>query len=107
ARPAKKFVQTPDPNPLVDWGVFPDRDEEQDDWKVADWAIRQLRLAKSTPKDAKAQPFLLCVGFRHPHVPCYATQKWFDLYPEESLTLPPVKEDDRADIHDFAWYLHW
>ena len=31
--------------PLMDWGVFPERDEEQDDWKVADWAIEQLKAA--------------------------------------------------------------
>jgi arylsulfatase A-like enzyme len=40
-------------------------------------------------------------------VPCYATQKWFDLYPEDSLILPPIKENDRADTPRFSWYLHW
>ena len=30
-------------------------------------------------------------------MPCYATQKWFDLYPEDTLILPPVKRDDRDD----------
>lgn len=99
-RPEKKFVETPDQIRLMDWGVFPQRDEEQDDWKVADWAIGQLQ---SPPR----QPFFLSVGFRHPHVPCYATQKWFDLYPDESLVLPPVKDDDREDTPRFSWYLHW
>ncbi|MFN4258692.1 MAG: sulfatase [Gemmataceae bacterium] len=99
-RPTKKFVQTPDNIALMDWGVFPERDEQQDDWKVADWAIEQLR---KPPK----QPFFLAVGLRHPHVPCYATQKWFDLYPDESLAMPPVKANDRDDVPRFAWYLHW
>jgi arylsulfatase A-like enzyme len=99
-RPKERLVPTPTPVPLVDWGVFPARDEEQDDWKVADWAIRQLQ---SPPK----QPFFLAVGFRHPHFPCYATQKWFDLYPEKTLKMPAVKDDDRADVPRFAWYLHW
>lgn len=40
-------------------------------------------------------------------MPCYATQKWFDLYPEQTLQMPPVKEDDRADTPRFSWYLHW
>ena len=31
-------------------------------------------------------------------MPCYATQKWFDLYPEDTLVLPPVKDDDRDDV---------
>jgi len=99
-RPPRKFVATPDPNPLVDWGAFPERDEEQDDWKVADWAIEQLR---NPPR----QPFFLSVGLRHPHVPCYASRQWFDLYPERGTVLPPVKADDRDDTPPFSWYLHW
>ncbi len=88
-------------HPLVDWGVYPEKDEEQDDYKVAEWAIEQL---KTPPVD---KPFFLSVGFRHPHVPLYATQQWFDLYPEENIVLPPVLSNDREDIPDFAWYLHW
>jgi arylsulfatase A-like enzyme len=98
--PAVKFVNTPDPMKAVDWGVFPDRDANLDDYKVADWAIGALKK----PHD---QPFFLGVGFRRPHVPCFAPQKWFDLYPENQLQLPPVKEDDRADLPKFADYLHW
>ena len=85
----------------MDWGVFPSDDREQADWKIADAAIAQLQ---SLSKD---QPFFLAAGFRLPHVPCFASQKWFDLYPSESLKLPPVREDDREDVPDFAWYLHW
>jgi arylsulfatase A-like enzyme len=40
-------------------------------------------------------------------VPCYATQKWFDLYPDDDSVLPPVKDDDREDTPRFSWYLHW
>jgi choline-sulfatase len=100
ARPEKKLVETPAPHPLVDWGTFPHRDEDKGDWKVASWAVEQL--------DGKPQePFFLSVGFFLPHVPCYATQKWFDLFPEESLELPPMRRDDRADTPRFSWYLHW
>jgi arylsulfatase A-like enzyme len=99
--PARKFVHTPDDIKLMDWGQFPPRDEDQEDYKVADWAIGRL---KEMPKD---RPFFLAVGFRRPHVPCYASPKWFDLYPEADLVTPPVKEDDRADVPRFAWYLHW
>lgn len=99
-RPEKKLVNTPAAHPLVDWGVFPHRDEDKGDWKVMAWAVDQL--------DAKPQePFFLSVGFFLPHVPCYATQKWFDLYPEESLILPPVRHDDRDDTPRFSWYMHW
>ncbi len=100
ARPKNKLVtSTPSPHPLVDWGTFPHNDEDKGDWKVASWAVEQL--------DAKPQkPFFLSVGFFLPHVPCYATQKWFDLYPDP-LTLPPVDLQDRDDTPRFSWYLHW
>ncbi len=99
-RPAKPLVKTPQGHPLVDWGVFPHRDEDKGDWAVASWAVEQL-------KKKHDQPFFLSCGFFLPHVPCYATQKWFDLYPEETLQLPPFLAGDRDDTPRFSWYLHW
>ena len=40
-------------------------------------------------------------------MPLYATQKWFDLDPEETLQLPPMRRDDREDTPHFSWFLHW
>jgi choline-sulfatase len=100
--PHKLIPPTPMGNhPLMDWGVFPHRDEDKGDYQVASWAIEQL---KSAPKD---QPFFLAAGFALPHVPCYATQKWFDLYPDDDSVLPAVRDDDRNDTPRFSWYLHW
>jgi choline-sulfatase len=99
--PPQKFVHSPDGMAAMDWGVFPVCDEDQGDWKIADAAIAQL---KEAPKD---RPFFVAVGFRLPHVPCFASQKWFDLYPEHSLLLPEVRPDDRDDVPAFSWYLHW
>ncbi len=101
-RPERKFVETPDPNPLVDWGVFPERDEQKDDWKVADWAIGRMGEIASGSK-----PWFLAVGFRRPHVPCYASKRWFDQVPDDDRILPPVMANDRDDVPRFAWYLHW
>lgn len=100
ARPAQKLVDTPSKHPLVDWGVFPHKDEDKGDWQVASWTVEQL-------ESGLPEPFFLSAGFFLPHVPCYATQKWFDLYPEETLQLPPVRMDDRDDTPRFSWYLHW
>jgi arylsulfatase A-like enzyme len=99
--PSKKFVNSPDPIKAMDWGIFPENDQEQADWKIADSAIKYLQTVK------RDKPFFLGVGFRLPHVPCFASQKWFDLYPEDKLVMPPIKRDDRDDVPEFAWYLHW
>ena len=60
----------------MDWGVFPEHDEDQADWKIADAAIAKMQ---TVPKD---KPWFIACGFRLPHVPCFASQKWFDLYPD-------------------------
>ncbi len=99
--PPKKLVDTPATIRGMDWGIFPERDEDQADWKIAESAIERL---KSPPPD---RPSFVAVGFRLPHVPCFASRKWFDLYPDETLVMPKVKEDDRDDVPEFAWYLHW
>ena len=98
--PPKKLVNTPQPHPLVDWGLFPHRDEDKGDWKVASWAVDQL-------SGELPEPFFLAAGFFLPHVPCFATEKWFNLYPEDKVELPPVRRDDREDTPLFSWFLHW
>lgn len=100
SRPPSKLVNTPHNHPLVDWGVFPHRDEDKGDWQVASWAIERLQ-------EQQPEPFFLSVGFFLPHVPCYATPQWFDLYPEATLQLPPILRNDRFDTPRFSWYLHW
>lgn len=100
--PQKLIPPTPMGNhPLMDWGVFPHKDEDKGDYQVASWAIEQI---ETLPKD---EPFFLAAGFFLPHVPCYATQQWFDLYPDDDSVLPIIKADDRDDTPRFSWYLHW
>lgn len=103
ARPPKKLIPpTPMGNhPLMDWGVFPHKDEDKGDYQVASWTIEQIKAA---PKD---RPFFLAAGFFLPHVPCYASQKWFNLYPDDDSVLPKIQEDDRNDTPRFSWYTHW
>ena len=102
-KPDQKLIPpTPGGNhPLMDWGVFPHEDEDKGDYQVASWAVEQIR---SAPAD---EPYFLAAGFFLPHVPCYATQKWFDLYPDDDSVLPEIREDDRADTPRFSWYIHW
>ena len=104
-KPPQKLVP-PAPmgnHPAMDWGVWPlDNDDTgKGDYQVASWTVDQI---KNAPKD---KPFFLAAGFFLPHVPCYATQKWFDLYPDDDSVLPKIIENDRADTPRFSWYLHW
>ncbi len=95
-----KRVRTPRGGPGMDWAAYPHEESDHNDWKTASWAVEQL--------DAKPDdPFFMAVGFSLPHVPLYATQKWFDLYPEDEIVLPRMLLDDRADTPRFSWYLHW
>ncbi|TWU47319.1 Choline-sulfatase [Rubripirellula tenax] len=104
-RPDQKLIPpTPGGNHnLMDWGTFDHRDEDKGDWAVASWAVDEIQKMPASGN----QPFFLSVGFFLPHVPCYATQKWFDLYPEESVTMPPIVEGDREDTPLASWFIHW
>lgn len=99
--PSKKLVDTPSTMPAVDWGPYLTDDRDYCDWKTADATMDQIRTA---PKD---RPFFIATGFRLPHLPNFATPKWFDLYDEATLVLPPVFDRDRDDTPRFSWYMHW
>jgi len=102
-KPDKKLIG-PTPggdHPLMDWGVFPHKDEDKGDHQVASWGVDQLQAYEGD------QPFFMALGFFLPHVPCYITQPWMDLYPDDDTVLPPMIENDREDTPRFSWYLHW
>ena len=62
-------------------GNFPDDDNLMPDMKCAKWAVDQL----SQKHD---KPFFMGVGFYRPHVPMFATKKWFDMHPKDKIKLP-------------------
>lgn len=72
-----------------------DRDPTPDERNAA-WAAERIR-AFAQAGDAK--PFLLAVGFIRPHTPLHVPQRFYDLFPRESLQLPVIKPNDAADCH--------
>ncbi len=99
--PRKLAGETPGGNnPWVDWGSFSLDDNEIQDYDVATWASELL-------KDQPEAPYFLSVGFFLPHVPLYAPEASFDLYPKETLIMPPMLENDREDTPRSSWYNHW
>ncbi len=67
------------------------QDNELPDWAIADYGIASLQKKHD-------KPFFLAVGFHKPHMPWNVPRKWFDLFPLESIKLPPHLETDLADI---------
>jgi iduronate 2-sulfatase len=59
-------------------------DDTYKDGQIATKAIEELKALAKTPD----QPFFLAVGFMKPHLPFTAPQKYWDLYPLESVKLP-------------------
>ena len=102
--PSEKLVKTPQPHRLVDWGLFPHKDEDKGDYQVASWAVERLQ---EYAQSGQENPLFLATGFFLPHVPCYATEKWMNLHPLEQLQLPAIRINDREDTPRFSWNLHW
>jgi arylsulfatase A-like enzyme len=74
-----------------DWGVLPKPEREYGDMAAVEWA--EKFLARRLDK-----PFFAAVGLWHPHIPLFAPQAYFDLYPEKRVRLPPVRKDDLDDV---------
>jgi len=79
----------------TDWGPYPEQDSLMTDYQSAKWAVNKLQQVHD-------KPFFLAVGFVRPHVPWYVPQKWFDLFPLESIETPPYRKDDFDDIPHMA-----
>lgn len=62
------------------------------DYQIVDWANYEL----SQKHD---KPLFLAVGLTKPHDPWEVPQKYFDLYPLDSIQDVVMKKDDLAD----AW----
>lgn len=98
----KKPIVAGHTHPLWDWGAFPQRDAQMPDCKLADWTVGKLSQQRGGGK-----PFFLACGFYRPHVPMYVPQKWFDLYPLDTVQLPAHLTDDLADIPRYGQDLTW
>ena len=75
-----------------DWGAIPGKEEKDyGDVQIVNFA-RDF-LARDHEK-----PFFLAMGTYRPHVPLHVPQKYFDMYPLDSIVLPVIKEDDLDDV---------
>lgn len=79
----------------------PEPDEVYSDGQIAAKAIETLQRLKDTK-----QPFFLGVGFHKPHLPFTCPQKYWDMYPADSIKLPdnyqPSPDVPAPALHN--WY---
>ena len=66
-------------------------DEQMPDHGVIDYCIKRM----NEPGD---KPFFITAGLVKPHMPFSVPKKWFDMFPLESIQLPPWREDDLNDL---------
>lgn len=74
-----------------DWGVLPWGEERYGDTRAVEWASKFLERKHE-------KPFFMAVGLWHPHIPMFAPQNYFDLYPENKVRLPELPENDLDDV---------
>lgn len=74
-----------------DWSPIEIPDENTGDYKSVSWIINQLQKKHS-------KPFFLACGIYRPHVPWYVPQKYFDMFPLETIRLPKILENDLDDV---------
>ncbi len=66
------------------------------DSKLSDEAIVNYGIKHLGMKHEK--PFFLAVGLHKPHMPWNVPKKYYDLFPLESIELPPITKDDLTDV---------
>ncbi len=88
-----KWYQCPDnpDHPNACGNPFDYPDSLDHDWQRATAAIDLIN------RDIQNPLFLAC-GFVLPHLPWNAPRRFFNMYPLDSIELPPVKADDLDDI---------
>ena len=92
------------PKPMADWGQgkkgFWDWGpmaphitlDDMSDGRMVNWVRDQFESG------AIKEPFFVAAGIIRPHLPFYAPQSYFDMYPLDEIVLPEVLGDDLSDV---------
>jgi arylsulfatase A-like enzyme len=85
----KNITNIPQPD-YFSWGPIPLEDQFMADYQIVDWANHELSRTHD-------KPFFLAVGLTKPHDPWEVPQKYFDLYPIDSIQNVAVRKNDLSD----------
>lgn len=75
----------------TDWGPWPADEVGAIDVRTANYVIKSLQKKHD-------KPFFLAAGIFRPHMPFFAPQKYFKIYPHEKITMPKTFERDLDDL---------
>ena len=75
----------------IKFGPLANTDEEMPDYSVVSYCLEKLA-------EESDQPFFLACGLVKPHMPFSVPKKWFDLFPLDTIELPPHRKDDLDDV---------
>ncbi len=75
----------------IAFGPLAGTDEDMPDYRTVSYCIEKLN-------EKSDQPTFIACGLVKPHMPFSVPKKWFDMFPLDSIQLPPHREDDLADV---------
>lgn len=75
----------------IEFSALANNDEDMPDYDAVRYGIEVLNRKHD-------KPFFLAVGLVKPHMPFSVPKKWFDMFPLESIELPPHRAGDLDDI---------
>ena len=85
------------------WAFEGYADNQLPDGEVADAAIKYLHMITIKRALGDNRPFFLAVGFHRPHLPLFAPDRFFDLYPPvEEIELPHNPNAPKS-VPPIAW----
>lgn len=67
------------------------KDQDISDWQITDYCIEQLGKKHD-------RPFFLACGLHKPHLPWAVPRKYYDMFPLDSIQLPPYLASDLDDV---------
>jgi iduronate 2-sulfatase len=97
-RVAAERIKKPYVQRGIEWAALPPGDDVSGDVVKANLALAELEKLARQPQ----QSFFLAVGFKKPHVPYCAPQRYFDLHPLKDVNLPMEPADCLHDVPEAA-----
>jgi len=75
----------------IKFGPLANSDEEMPDYKTVSYCLEKMA-------EKSDRPYFIACGLVKPHMPFSVPKKWFDMFPLDTIQLPPYREDDLDDV---------